>query len=358
MDPLAPIPTPPAQRWREFRIQALPALTFCGILVCVVILWRQYVLPTNLIGEVESMHASVISTVPGTLKELKVKRFDRVKAGEEIAQITTMDPEVFQASLRAIEADLKLMRARMQLDVERNELSYQSERLRYLMERVDLAVLRVNHKYYEAELARETELFTNNPPLLIFDLTTYETTMRLAYSSQTNIIELENYLADKEKTLPTLVPATKADQAVLEDIQAQEEKLRATQLTISLKAPIDGMVSMVQHWQGEKIVPNMPLVTISAVQATRIIGYVRGPYSDLPKIGDTVQIRRKSFKREVGPGTVLEVSGQLEPITSTLIPQAAGVKVELGLPFAVSIPTELAATLIPGEPVDLILNRR
>jgi len=27
---LAPIPTPPAQRWREFRIQALPVITFLG----------------------------------------------------------------------------------------------------------------------------------------------------------------------------------------------------------------------------------------------------------------------------------------------------------------------------------------
>ena len=26
MEPLAPIPTPPAQRWREFRIQALPVV--------------------------------------------------------------------------------------------------------------------------------------------------------------------------------------------------------------------------------------------------------------------------------------------------------------------------------------------
>ena len=30
MDSLPPIPTPPAQRWREFRIQVLPILVFLG----------------------------------------------------------------------------------------------------------------------------------------------------------------------------------------------------------------------------------------------------------------------------------------------------------------------------------------
>lgn len=358
MDSLPPIPTPPAQRWREFRIQALPVLTFLGVLAVVVLMWRQYVLPANIVGEVEAVRVNIISTVPGTVKELKVKRFDRVKAGEEIAQISTMDPEVYQASLHAIEADLKLMRERMELDIVRNKQSYENERLGFLKERLDLAVLRVNNRYYEAELERETQLFTNNPPLLILNLTEYETTMRLAYSTRTNIIESERYLADKEQTLQSLVPASKADQIVLEDIQAQEEKLRATGNSVSIKSPIDGMISMVQHWQGEKIVPNLPIVTVSAVSSARIVGYVRKPFSDLPKPGDVVQIRRQTFKREVAQGTVLEVAGQLEPISTTLIPQAAGVKVELGLPFAVSIPTELAQTLIPGEPVDLILARR
>src|SRR6185436_6665330 len=100
MDPLAPIPTPPAQRWREFRIQALPVVTFLGVLACVVALWGKYVVPTNMVGEVETMQANVITAVPGTIKEVKVKRFQRVRAGEEIAVISTMDAETLQASLR------------------------------------------------------------------------------------------------------------------------------------------------------------------------------------------------------------------------------------------------------------------
>ena len=353
MDALPPIPTPTAQRWREFRIQTLPVVTFLAILACVVLLWRQYVLPTNIVGEVESFRAPVISAVPGTLT-VKVKRFDRVKAGQEVAQVVTMTPELFQASLHAIEAELKLLRSRMQLDIVRNDQNYQTVRLQYLNERASLDLERVNNKYYEREVARQYTLLTNDPPLIA--LTVYEAAVRLAESTRVNILEKEKYLAEKEKTIPLLQDNTPADSVILEDIKAQEEKLRATELIVSLKAPIDGMVSLVEHFTGEKIVPNVPIVTISAVQASRIIGYVRKPFSEIPKPGDQVTIRKQTFKREVASGIVIEVSGQLEQITPTLIPPVAGAKIELGLPFAVSIPAELA--LIPGEPVDLIFKRR
>jgi hypothetical protein len=59
----------------------------------------------------------------------------------------------------------------------------------------------------------------------------------------------------------------------------------------------------------------------------------------------------------VGQGIVLDVAGQLEFISPSLVPPLTGsLPTELGLPFAISIPAELA--LIPGEPVDLLLQRR
>jgi multidrug resistance efflux pump len=347
---LAPIPTPPAQRWREFRIQALPVITFLGILVCVVVMWRQYVLPTNIVGEVESVRATVISSVEGTIKELKVKRFQRVAVGEEIAVISTMDAETLQTALRAIETDLKVMRARMDLDVQRNEQSYQQTRLDFLKRRVDLAIERVNAEIYEAEVGRQYQMLTNTPPLT--SLTDYDAARRLALAARTNVVESEQFLAENERTLAKLLPANQAEQAVAEAITAKEEEMRATSRTISLKSPIDGMVSLVGFYQGQKVVRNSPIATISATSATRIVGYVRKPFSEIPKQGDLVTIRRQTFKREIAQGVVLEVSGQLEQITPTLVPPTPGVKIELGLPFAVSIPTELL--LIPGEPVDLI----
>src|SRR5215218_10329875 len=236
MDSLAPIPTPPSQRWKEFRIQALPVVTFIAVLVCVVALWGKYVMPTNMVGQVELVQASVISSVPGTVKELKVKEFQRVKAGEEIAVISAMDTETLQASLRAAEVELKLMRARMQLDIERNTQSYEQTRLDFLREMSDLAVERVRARLYELEANRRYELLTNDPPLT--SKTEYETALLLAASSRTNVIEKEIYLAEKKTTLPKLQSSTKADEAILEAIKGQEDLLLAEGSTISIKSPI------------------------------------------------------------------------------------------------------------------------
>ena len=59
MDPLPPIPIPPGQRWREFRLQAIPIIVFLTALSVVVIIWRGYVSLPTLMGEVE-----VIREVP------------------------------------------------------------------------------------------------------------------------------------------------------------------------------------------------------------------------------------------------------------------------------------------------------
>jgi multidrug resistance efflux pump len=262
MEPLAPIPTSPAQRWREFRIQALPILTFMGALSCVVLLWREFVVPINIAGEVESTRALVISVVPGTIKEIKVQRFQHVKAGDEIALISTADLTSLRASLRVIEAAARL------------------------------------------------------------------------------------------------TPAVANSDAILEDIKVQEEELRALEGRItSLKSPIDGVVTQLDYQPGSKIMPNIPIAVISGVQARRIISYVRRPFSEIPKPGDTVQIRRHTSKREIALGTVLDVAGQFELISTTLVsPKSGSLPAEVGLPFTVSIPPGL--TLLPGEPVDLIFSKR
>ena len=354
MDPLPPIPTPTAHRWREFRIQALPVITFIAVLAGIVFLWNGYVVPTNLVGEVETTQALIITTLPGTIKEIKVRRFQRVSAGEEIALVNTFSPETQQASLRVIEADLKLLRTRMQLDLERNHLSYESLRLEYLKERAELALEYVNARIYEAEVARLEQLLTNSPPLT--SQTLFDASLRLAATTRTNVIEKEKYLAEKEKILPTLAPATLVDESILESIKAQEDLMRVTEQITSLKSPIDGVVSVLDHFPGQKIMPNIPLAVISGVKSDRIVGYVRKPYETIPKPGDTVQIRSQNSRRQVAMGTVTEVSAQLELINTRLIPAATGTLGELGLPFAVSIPAELI--LIPGEAVDLFFNKK
>src|SRR5688572_18029923 len=139
MNKLPPIPTPVSQRWREFRIQVLPLIIFVCVILAVALLWRNFVAPTGIIGEVESIKADVISLQDGTLARLSVDRFEHVQAGQEIGEIISSSEDFLKSSVAAIQADLRVMEARIALDKQRNEQSYQQMKMDVFAERVQLA---------------------------------------------------------------------------------------------------------------------------------------------------------------------------------------------------------------------------
>jgi hypothetical protein len=83
MDKLPTIPTPPAQRWREFRIQVLPLIIFTGVLFSVAFLWRSFVAPTGIVGEAGTVKADVISIQGGTIAQVNADRFEVVEEGRD-----------------------------------------------------------------------------------------------------------------------------------------------------------------------------------------------------------------------------------------------------------------------------------
>jgi multidrug efflux pump subunit AcrA (membrane-fusion protein) len=110
MSSLATIPAAPARRWQQFRTRVLPFVIFGSVLLWVGALWRNAVVTLSLVGEVEPVRISVSSPKAGVLTELSVGRFQRVRAGEIIAQVSTVQPEVRQASLAVLEAELQALR--------------------------------------------------------------------------------------------------------------------------------------------------------------------------------------------------------------------------------------------------------
>src|SRR5262245_52433963 len=109
MKQLPPIPVPRAQRWREFRIQAVPALVFLGALFAVALVWRQYVAPATLTGELEIVRQNVVSLKPGLLVQLQATVLQPVKAGDVIATVVTTDPKILASSLAVVQAEIKLL---------------------------------------------------------------------------------------------------------------------------------------------------------------------------------------------------------------------------------------------------------
>lgn len=352
MEKLPPIPTPLDVKWREFRYQYLPLITFFAIIAAVVVMWRQYVLPPNVLAEVEPVTATLISTLPGTVKSLSVDRLQTVSKGQEIARISVYSPDVLAAEVAAVETELEMNKAQMMLDQVRNRQDYERERLSYLQEKKQLVIDRVNLDLAEADFLRESNLWHADPPLTSEAM--YDAARSRVQALRVTVEETEDYLAQKQEILGGyLENNTNFLAAVERDIKAQQELLKAAADELILRAPFDGTISAVSNRVGDRVMAGQPIVVISALESSNIVGYVRQPITIVPKVGDLVQVRRQSFKREVGYGRVFRVGTQLEPVNAHLLPANV---VEIALPFLVRMESDLE--LFPGERVDLILNPR
>ena len=121
-----------------------------------------------------------------------------------------------------------------------------------------------------------------------------------------------------------------------------------------LKAPISGMISLVQHVKGERILRGMPVVSITDPVTRRIIGYIRQPVTDVPTTNDFVRITTSSQPKLSGRGKIVHIGAGLEPINPALL-SVDTKRMEVGLPIVVTVPADLR--LLPGEYVNLTIER-
>jgi len=357
MDPLTPIPTPAAQRWREFRIQVLPIVVFICALSAVVLMWKNYVTPASLIGEVEAVRANVTIVEPGTLAELTVDLYQPVTKGQPIGVVRGFDPDNTKAQIAAIQADLKVMESRMHLDVQRNHLSYEQFRMDIVDQRVQLAVARANLQGAMRECDRNKKLAAEEKPLV--SQTEVDEKCTLAEAYQSEVEERSALVAEMEKKLTEILSSDRAPEGtnnpIIAAIRTQEEALFAAEKPTIIKAPIDGVISAINFRPGEKVLAGQPIVVVSSPQAERILGYVRAPITQPPEVGMDVEIRPRTHKRQFAVGQVLSVGVQMESISTARYSVGMSSNVfEQALPIVVSLPSELR--LLPGQIVDLNLK--
>lgn len=365
MDSLPPIPAPRGHFLREFRIQFLPLVVFVAVVVAIFYLWRTYVQPLHIVGEVEAIRSNLISIQDGTLVELRVDRFDQVAKDQPLGRITTIDPATHEASLRVIEKDLKLMQARMGLDKVRNLDSYSRFRIELLTEKIALGIAQARVKQAESELQRTKQLVElkiipygvaqgpnqNN----IFGV---EVAQRDLEALQVEIVQRTKLIAELEQQIKAVEQAGAAqiaptDPAIDEAIRAQQEQLALTQKDVVLKAPYDGIVSLICKRPGEKLTRGEPILVLCPSGSGRIVGYIRQPLTAIPTTNDTVQVKSRSQHRQIATARILKVGTQLELINPSLI-SLDSTRAEFGLPILVAVPENMH--LMPGEFVDLALQ--
>src|SRR5262245_7502381 len=324
MNSLPPIPTPPAERWKDFRLQGLPVITFALVTAAIVFLWNQTLAPGTFTGEVEVVQENVASLKPGQVVDLSVEQFQSVKAGDVIAHVITTDPKIIEASLAVIRAEVELLKIGMDpvLNQHRDAVNYQQFRLSWLAQRVDLASARVRLQFADSELQRVAKLFEEKiVPLGIpqnrnqDNVTGYEVALRDRDALRTEVEERSNLVAEMEQKLQNLKvpdnwenPQTTSP-AISAAVAVQEEKLRLMEAQMSpstLKAHMDGVVIKIFHRNGEAIVAGDPILTLTAARGQRIIGYLRQPLPFEPKSGDPGKVYKRRQHRQGARPPVLQ----------------------------------------------------
>ena len=350
-DKLPPIPTPASQRWREFRIQILPFVVFLGVMTGIVYLWRSYVQPVGIIGYADTNQVNVTSLQDGVISELFVERFQNVTSNQVIAIIVNTDPELIKAQIESVQADIKILAARNAVDEQRTDQSYREFQQQLFKLRVDQATDQVQAILATNEYRRVENLYKQGTE----SLANLEAEKAKLDTYATLLEERGGQIEDLQKSLQALAEKRKPGDG---DPFAEGVEKKATELQLmlkpsTLKAPIDGMISLVHHVKGERILRGMPIVSINDPQTRRIIGYIRQPVVRVPSTNDSVTITTRTQTRQSARGQVIRVGSQLEPINPALI-AVDSKRMEVGLPIVVSVPDGIQ--LVPGEYLNLHID--
>ncbi len=361
------IPTPPAVRWREFRVKVVPLIVFVAMAAAALGLWRQYVVPVSMVGRVENIQTDVACTQAGTVTQLHVNRFDKVSANEPIAEVITTDPKIMAATLAVINAEIEMLRAGISPAdaAQRTTINYEDMRMNWMKYRADLATARVNLQFAENEFQRSEKLYKEK----VLSASDYEKALSVRDAYKKEIDEKTALVAGAEESVKRLEKATSSAKLPETQLQASinlcEKKLEeamAQMNPVTVRSPMDGSVIMIHRYNGENVAAGIPIVTIGAMQADRIVGYIRQPFYGTPEKDMLVRVRTRGSHRREGMGKILAVGPQLQPLNDEFMsPTRLNNLVEMGLPVYVSMPPELKSgpgesiRLHPGEFVDMTL---
>jgi multidrug resistance efflux pump len=359
-----PIPVPAGQRWFDVRVRFLPVLIFAGALGCAAMLWRGDVGAPALIGQAEPVVSDVSCHKTGVLTELNVTRFQRVKTGDRIALVMIVDPQVMTNSLAVIRAEIDMLRATLMpiTQRQRTAMEYDKYRLDWLEQRTQLATARAELQYAEGEFRRMESLFKEKPPIV--SERQYDQAKEQRDRRQEQVNELSKVVSECETQFQELQLTNTMDLSrvtgdpLSATIAVQEAKLRLTeaeQIPVIVKAPMDGIVTIIYHRVGEAVTPGLPIVALATLEPVRIVGYLRPPIVSQPKPGMRVSIRTRGLRRQYASATIIEVGTQLETIPATLLGPVNFASIVQGLPLNISLPPNIKVSA--GEVVDISLTQ-
>jgi len=353
VEPLPPIPSPPAHLWRQFRVKFMPVTAFAVVLCLAVVLWSKNLANPLVMGTAEGLEAEVTSPQAGMLTELRVMQYQEVRADEILAVITPATPQILSNTLAVLRAEMDVVRADSGFDGG-DKVRYAQFHLDWMQRRADLLQLQSQVVYAEKEYQRQARLLETK----ILDQANYDIAERDLRQAR-EMLEIQTAaVADAEKAVRALDPTTAPPDSplVLAQLKLVQDKLSLAEaefMPVVIRPPSDGRVSKISKLTGTSVAEGESILTVASPKVQYILGYIGQPLRIEPTVGMKVEVRSRGQNRTVGQAQVTHVGPRIELFNAPLRVRGMGNALERGLPIVVSVPPEMK--LRPGELVELSL---
>ena len=272
------------------RRQAVLGLVLIALGIGGYVLWRSKENAT-LIGVVRTTEIRVAPEVGGQLVTINVQKGDHVKAGDVVAQLS------------AIELSASVVQARAALDqasAQRDNVyaGVRAEEVASLASAIDKAKSRLD--YAQSELTRKAQLVPNNAA----SQQDLDQAVNDAATARADVAEAQaNHAAAVAG--PTREERAIADAQVKAAARAVEVLERRLDKT-TLRAPADGIVTVIVAEVGENLTAGQPVLAIAATGKQWLSFNVREDMLHGLTVGDKVEVVRAG--EEPKPATVTELT--------------------------------------------------
>ncbi len=326
----------------SMRVHFLPFVVWVGTIAVIVTLFSHRSRRYEILGIAQSPVHQISATCNGRLKEITVELFDDVKQGDVVAVINSVldnerpRPEI-DAELAVIKAEMAYLaaqskEARIVYTAQVNnritgnaaaqgpfamnandarlrvlELTAMIEQDKLLLDELDLDINRfvlsgalvandiafLDLQKMEMQKANVAERIKRNKGILLSDRKHLEEALdrqELFKGALDPLLTEADEAAEEALIKQTVVLARQMEEVLvrLESVKKRE--------AVGLRAPFDGVVSLVQHNPGEAILAGDPILTISKRKPDNIIAYATEEQAGRARENMKVQLINRNLR--------------------------------------------------------------
>ena len=375
----------------RLRPHIFPVIVWLFALACVTFLFTRRSQRFEVLGMAQGQANQVASNSSGRLKSVPVQLFDEVKEGQTVAVINAvLDNEQprseLQAQLAIILAQIEHLTSQLVpaqdslsaenadrqtnriIDQRRFSVDVENARLEILRLRVQIETGRIQLDDLALDV-KITQDLVEKKAVVSYELQKVQAqynTLAKQVEENEHLLEqanvaLEQAIERRDEYIKSQTHHPSVDDAlevIRKAIRVQERRMDEllTQLealdlreSLELKAPFDGVVSEIQHFQTETVLAGETILTVTQTKPTEIVAYASEELANLIREGMTVELVKSIEPAQIAQSRVISVGPVVEQMPVRLwrnpnVPQ-------WGRPFLIQVPAQMK--LVIGEVIGI-----